>query len=94
MTTRFTSTIPGGDLSYTIAAKPLMLLQPPPAKYRIQVRRTVKKKPWYWRIVSSNGQVVLTSEGYASKRNALRAARVFVGNGQTNYQLDVDGSDL
>ena len=32
-------------------------------------------QPWYLRIVAANGQTVTTSEGYASKWNAKRAAR-------------------
>ena len=46
--------------------------------YRVQVRQTTDPKSWYWRIVAKNGQVVLTSEAYASKRNADRAAETFV----------------
>ena len=46
--------------------------------YRVQVRQTDDPKPWYWRIVAKNGQVSLTSESYASKRNAVRAAEKFV----------------
>lgn len=42
--------------------------------YRIQIRQTDRPKPWYWRVVAKNGQVLLTSETYASKRNAERAA--------------------
>jgi uncharacterized protein YegP (UPF0339 family) len=33
------------------------------------------RHPWYVRLVSSNGQVLTTSEGYFSKWNAKRAAR-------------------
>ena len=32
------------------------------------------RRLWYWRIVASNGQVVASSEGYATKWNAKRAA--------------------
>lgn len=32
---------------------------------------------WYYRVVSYNGQVMLTSETYASRSNARRAARQF-----------------
>jgi uncharacterized protein YegP (UPF0339 family) len=36
--------------------------------------------PWYVRLVSSNGQILATSEGYFSKWNAQRAAkRMFPG---------------
>lgn len=45
--------------------------------YRIQVRRRDGDKPWYWRIVTANGHVILTSETYASKGNAVKAARKF-----------------
>ena len=59
--------------------------------YRIQVRRRTQygvssrtrtlpsdgDKPWYWRIVAANGHVILTSETYASKGNAVKAARKF-----------------
>jgi uncharacterized protein YegP (UPF0339 family) len=33
------------------------------------------KRRWFWRLVSKNGQTVLTSEQYYSKYNALRSAR-------------------
>jgi len=46
--------------------------------YRIQVRRRDGDKPWYWRIVAANSRVVLTSETYASKGNAVKAARNFL----------------
>ena len=32
-------------------------------------------QPWYVRLVSDNGQVLVISEGYFSKWNAKRAAR-------------------
>ncbi len=33
-------------------------------------------QPWWWRVVSVNGQIVATSgEGYFSKWNAKRAAK-------------------
>ena len=38
---------------------------------RIQV---LKKKHWYYRIIGSNNQVLLTSETYCHKANAKRAA--------------------
>lgn len=31
-------------------------------------------QPWRWRLVGSNGEIVCQSEGYASRRNARRAA--------------------
>lgn len=34
-----------------------------------------KDRDWYLRIVALNGEIVLDSEGYATKSNALRAAR-------------------
>lgn len=39
----------------------------------IQIKR--KRLFWYWRILSSNGQVMGTSETYFSKGNAKRAGR-------------------
>ena len=33
------------------------------------------RQPWYVRLVSSNGQTVAVSEGYATKWNAKRASR-------------------
>lgn len=56
--------------------------------YRIQIRRTDKPKPWYWRIVAKNGQVVLTSESYASKRNARRAAETFAWDSDLNFDIE------
>ncbi len=44
--------------------------------YRIQVRQG-DSGSWYWRIVAANSHVVLTSETYASKGNAVKAARKF-----------------
>lgn len=44
---------------------------------RIQVK---KKKHWYYRIVAVNGRILLTSETYASERNATRAADKFYGD--------------
>ena len=41
----------------------------------VQVFKGAGKHPWYVRAVSSNGQVMTTSEGYFSKFNAKRAAR-------------------
>lgn len=34
-------------------------------------------REWHWCVLASNGQVLLTSEEYASKTNALRAAIKF-----------------
>lgn len=45
--------------------------------YRIQVRQDHANGAWYWRIVSRNGQVILTSETYAKRGNAERAAERF-----------------
>lgn len=39
---------------------------------KIQVNR--KLIFWYWRLKSSNGEILATSETYYSKANALRAA--------------------
>lgn len=41
----------------------------------IQLFKGEGRQPWYLRLVSSNGQVLVVSEGYFSKWNAKRAAR-------------------
>ncbi len=43
--------------------------------YVVQVFKGTGRQPWYLRVVSSNGQTVLVSEGFYSKWNAKRAAR-------------------
>ena len=37
-----------------------------------------KRKYWYYRIIAVNSQILLTSETYYSKSNALRAAKDFI----------------
>ncbi len=39
-----------------------------------QLFKGTGRQPWYLRVVSANGQVLLISEGYFSKWNAKRAA--------------------
>ena len=39
--------------------------------------QVIKLKHWYYRIVSGNGRIVLTSETYHNRGNALRAAKEF-----------------
>ncbi len=41
----------------------------------IQLFKGTGRQPWYLRVVSGNGQTLLTSEGYFSRSNARRAAR-------------------
>ena len=43
--------------------------------HTVQLFKGKGLQPWYLRLVSSNGQVLVTSEGYATKWNAKRAAR-------------------
>ena len=45
--------------------------------YRIQVRQG-DSGSWYWRVVAANSRILLTSETYASKGNAAKAARNFL----------------
>jgi hypothetical protein len=47
-------------------------------RYYVQVRQVAPGREWYWRIVARNGQVMLTSETYASRSNAWRAAKRFM----------------
>lgn len=54
--------------------------------YRVQVRKSDQIKPWYWRIVAANGQVIATSETYKNKWNAKRAAEKFAYN--TDMELE------
>ena len=42
------------------------------------------KRQWYWNVVDDNGQIILTSEKYFSKWNAVRAAKKF---GEANRLL-------
>lgn len=41
----------------------------------LQLFKGEGRQPWYLRLVSPNGQVLVLSEGYFSKWNAKRAAR-------------------
>jgi len=42
-------------------------------QYAVQLWKGVDSQ-WYWHIVSTvNGQIILTSEGYKSKRNAKKS---------------------
>lgn len=36
------------------------------------------KQPWRWRLVAANSEVVASSEGYASKENAVRGMKDLV----------------
>lgn len=58
--------------------------------YRIQIRHTGKDKPWYWRIVSRNGRIVLTSETYFNRGNAVRAARKFGSTAGWEFTLKLE----
>lgn len=33
------------------------------------------KRPWYWRLLGRNGEIVASSESYSTRSSALRAAR-------------------
>jgi len=49
--------------------------------YRVQVERSTSKNPkknFFWRVVTSNGRVLLTSESYS--RRPTRIAREFCSN--------------
>lgn len=56
---------------------------------KIQVRRG-DSGTWYWRIVARNGQVVLTSETYATRSNAVRASKKFTN---TIADFEQEGGD-
>lgn len=45
---------------------------------KVVVRRTNGTRPWYYRVVAKNGQVILVSETYSTKANAVRAASRFL----------------
>jgi uncharacterized protein YegP (UPF0339 family) len=49
---------------------------------KIQVLK--KRVYWYYRIIATNGQVMLTSETYDSKSNATRAATEFLRQQRAN----------
>jgi uncharacterized protein YegP (UPF0339 family) len=36
------------------------------------------KQPWRWRLVAANGEIVASSEGYASHENAIRGMKTLV----------------
>lgn len=44
---------------------------------RVEVYQGRGAQPWRYRVVAANGEVTETSEGYATKSNAKRAARRF-----------------
>lgn len=52
-------------------------------KYKFDIKQNKYNKQWYYHIVASNGRIVDDgSEGYASRRNCIRAIEtVFVKNG-------------
>ena len=59
------------------------------ARYRIQVRQG-DSGSWYWRVVAAaNGHIVLTSETYASKGNAVKAARKFQADLLNDWWVEV-----
>ncbi len=59
--------------------------------YRVQVLQTEGRKPWYWRVVAPNYAVILTSETYATRSNALRAAAKFLDDvHQMTFDADVE----
>jgi uncharacterized protein YegP (UPF0339 family) len=39
----------------------------------IELRKSQWSPTWYWRIVSSNGQIMATSESYWDRQEAIRA---------------------
>ena len=39
----------------------------------IELRKSQRSPTWYWRIVSSNGQIMATSESYWDRQEAIRA---------------------
>lgn len=47
----------------------------------VQVYKGLGRQPWRVRLVSDNGRILTSSEGYATKWNARRAAkRMFPGH--------------
>lgn len=46
--------------------------------YKVQVLKTEKEKPWYWRVLAANNKVILTSEMYSSRTRAKQQAYKFV----------------
>lgn len=40
---------------------------------KFEIRKSTAAQPYRWRIVASNGQVLATSENYASKQSAKDA---------------------
>jgi len=46
--------------------------------YRLEIFKSKGKQPWYSRIVSAqNGQVIWSSEGYATKGSCAKTAKNF-----------------
>ncbi len=57
--------------------------------YRIQVRQG-DSGSWYWRVVAANSHVILTSETYASKGNAVKAANNFQDDLFSEWWVEVE----
>lgn len=45
--------------------------------YKIQTFKGRGTQPWRWRVVARNGKIILSSEGYKTKRNRDKIARKF-----------------
>jgi len=61
--------------------------------YALQLWRGIDKQ-WYWHIISTvNGQIILTSEGYKSKRKAKQTIQNWLA-GIIGYGLLFEELDL
>jgi hypothetical protein len=51
----------------------LLPRRPEELTVKFEIRKSSAHQPYHWRIVASNGQVLATSENYASKQSAKSA---------------------
>lgn len=49
-------------------------------KSHFQVFKSKGKQPWRFRLVAANNEILMSSEGYASKTDAIRGMKTLVKN--------------
>ena len=59
-------------------------------KAQIQIcYNTRGRQRWWYRLVAANGEIVIVSEKFLTKSNALRAAKRFIGIVMTVPAIDL-----